>query len=545
MGIGFATTFRSPSVFLLVALTLPVSLLPGSAFATWSIIIVDTQSHEVAVGSATCLTGFDLEAGLPVVIVDLGAAAAQSLVDVSAVNRIRIHEQLLLGTRPPDILFLLSMLDSSHQQRQYGIVTVRGDALTFTGLGAGAYAGGVTGEEGSLVYTIQGNVLTGAPVIEQAELAIGNTSGGLAEKLMAAMEAARAMGGDGRCSCFPNNPTGCGSPPLFPFQKSAHVGFMIVSRPGDTNGVCDADLGCANGDYYLNLNVPNQTLLDPDPVFQLREQFDDWRASLVGKPDAVRSTAYILPGSLLAGGGGAATMTVNILDWQGNPVADDSLAVAVTHAPGSDETTTIGEVEQIAANVFQVALTGGAEVGVDVFDVRVTGAFRPVTVIPRPRLVSAAVMDLGRDGDVDLWDFEAIRQCMAGPGVMIDPGPGNSCLAAALASGSIIDMRDVSRLQREFTGGRCMELQYLQHPQSVNASRCGSMVTLSVAVEADPPAMIQWFRNNAPIARATEPSYFIPALTNKDLGVYHVEAANTCGTVISRSADLTTSRPCP
>ena len=69
---------------------------------------------------------------------------------------------------------------------------------------------------GDIVYAVQGNVLTGPAVITAAEQAIRTTPGDLAEKLMAAMEASRFFGGDGRCSCNGNSPTQCGAPPASP-----------------------------------------------------------------------------------------------------------------------------------------------------------------------------------------------------------------------------------------------------------------------------------------------------------------------------------------
>ena len=50
--------------------------------------------------------------------------------------------------------------------------------------------------------------------------------------------AARALGGDGRCSCSVSQPTSCGVPPPG-FQKSAHVAVFVVARLGDTNGLCN------------------------------------------------------------------------------------------------------------------------------------------------------------------------------------------------------------------------------------------------------------------------------------------------------------------
>ena len=94
---------------------------------------------------------------------------------------------------------------------------------------------GSRGEQGSLVYAIQGNVLTGDPVVFEAERTLLSSTGDLGQRVMAAMETARAFGGDGRCSCSYGAPTNCGSPPPN-FDKSAHVAFLIISRIGDEEG---------------------------------------------------------------------------------------------------------------------------------------------------------------------------------------------------------------------------------------------------------------------------------------------------------------------
>src|SRR5436190_23029008 len=103
-----------------------------AARATWSIIIVDTRTHEIAIGSATCLTNFDLARALPVVRVGLGAAAAQSAVDTTGRNRRLIWDQFALGTPPDQILQMLDHVDTLHETRQYGIVDTQGRATTFT-----------------------------------------------------------------------------------------------------------------------------------------------------------------------------------------------------------------------------------------------------------------------------------------------------------------------------------------------------------------------------------------------------------------------------
>jgi hypothetical protein len=210
--------------------------------ATWSMIIIDTRTGEVAAGSCTCLTGIDLQALTPVLIVGVGAAAAQSAGDTSQQNRTLIRDLMWRGTAPTDILQALSLFDPAHSSRQYGIADVQGRTATFTGADDGQWAGGQTGsfnysyagQTGTIVYAVQGNVLTGAPVVQAAVDALHNTAGDLPARFMAAMEAARAMGGDGRCSC-PGGVTTCGSPPPS-FTKAAHIGYMLVARAGDKDG---------------------------------------------------------------------------------------------------------------------------------------------------------------------------------------------------------------------------------------------------------------------------------------------------------------------
>ena len=217
--------------------------LASAASATWSIILVDLRTGEVALGSATCLTGFDLRANTPVLLTGIGGATAQSFVDNTGQNRVFIRDGLARGTSPADILAGLSTFDPGHQTRQYGIVDAQGRRATFSGTGAGAWAGGQTGQfnythagqSGDVAYAIQGNVLTGPCVVDAAVLAAINSPGDLPARLMAAMEAARAVGGDGRCSCTAGGPTACGCPPVT-FTKSSHIAYMMIARAGDRDG---------------------------------------------------------------------------------------------------------------------------------------------------------------------------------------------------------------------------------------------------------------------------------------------------------------------
>ena len=77
-----------------------------------------------------------------------------------------------------------------------GIVDVEGRAASHTGAACLEWAGGVTGEG----YAIQGNILTGEEVVVamQSAFVASDTAAPLAERLLAALRAGDAAGGDAR-----------------------------------------------------------------------------------------------------------------------------------------------------------------------------------------------------------------------------------------------------------------------------------------------------------------------------------------------------------
>lgn len=358
--------------------------------ATWSIIIVDTESREVCIASATCLAGFNLEVYLPVLRVDTGAAAAQSFVDTSGQNRLRIWNGLIAGTAPADILAELEANDPGHQSRQYGIVDVQGRTLTFTGSGAGAYAGGVTGQVGRLVYAIQGNVITGPCVVAAIEEAIRVFPGDIPTKMMYAMEVGYKTGGDGRCSCSQNAPTFCGCPPNRTIRKSSHTAFLIDARRGDSDGVCNSEAGCASGSYFINLNYITSTFTQRDPVLQMADGFSALRNDALGKFDQAASRITLTPPQIPADGSSGATLRVELRDWNLQP-AQDVVSLVIEHDPrGSAGSCMIGTPEMVGDGVWEAPLTAGTISGVDVLAVRVNNGSTDRYVIPSGKLTLTA-----------------------------------------------------------------------------------------------------------------------------------------------------------
>lgn len=372
-----------------VAAAMALAVVASPALATWSIILVNVKTGEVAIGNATCIAGFNLETACPVLVVGKGAGCAQSWIDSTGQNRLVMFQGFQSSTPLSQILSQLSA-DPNLQTRQYGMVSLYGpDALTFTGTVCGAWAGGVTGQVGDIRYAIQGNVLSGACVVTAAEQSILNTPGDLAGKLMAAMRSAQLKGGDGRCSCSQVQPTSCGCPPAT-FAKSAHVGFMMIGRIGDLDGTCNTAVGCASGTYYMNLNVIGNTN-DLDPVKQLQTKYNQWRSGWAGHGDHILSAKAFDLAGLPADGASQATLTIQLKDLNGAPLTTGGATVSVAHDASSSGSCAIGPVQDLGNGSYKVAVTAGTAKGLDVFRVTVNDGKGPVLLYPFPKLPIASL----------------------------------------------------------------------------------------------------------------------------------------------------------
>ena len=84
--------------------------------------------------------------------------------------------------------------DTIPEERQFGIVDKDGRASAFTGQNCLDWAGHKTAP----YVTVQGNILVGPEVIDTMLAVFQKTRGPLAERLLAALEAGEAVGGDKR-----------------------------------------------------------------------------------------------------------------------------------------------------------------------------------------------------------------------------------------------------------------------------------------------------------------------------------------------------------
>ncbi len=299
------------------------------AAATWSIVVVDRSTGEVCVAGATCLSNLDLRRTLTVIVVGKGGGAAQSAIDSDGSNRMRMWDGIQAGLTPQRILADLLSNDVGYNTRQYGIATLTGESVGFSGKFAGQAKCEVYCEVGDLAYSIQGNVLAGPAVCWRAQEALLLTEGDLGQRVMAAMEAARAWGGDGRCSCSTNHPDQCGSPPP-DFEKSAHIAFMVLARLGDQDGTCTGAQGCANGNYYLALDVI-AGVSAPDPVLVLARDYGEWRESKLGLADHLLTRVTSGADRLVADGQTGTEVLVELRDLEDDPLGFGGQTLALTY----------------------------------------------------------------------------------------------------------------------------------------------------------------------------------------------------------------------
>lgn len=267
-----------------------VLLLAGhsTAFATWSVIAVDAKTGQVIIASATCVrqAGFprrepnparDLMDVQAVIVPGYGVAACQAGVDNTRENQMLVYNELKKGTPPAEIIEMLKS-DPNIERRQFGIVAIpnggtvnqRNNRAGFNGSGNSQSSLFFGGSVGDIYYQVQGNTLLGYQVVHAAALAFTRATGTMADRVMAAMDAADVSGGDHRCNC--------GNSPLdfVPCDnKTAHVAYIAIANKDDAAGVTHND-----GKYYAYINVTDDNTKKGEsgnPVKTLRMRYDAWK----------------------------------------------------------------------------------------------------------------------------------------------------------------------------------------------------------------------------------------------------------------------------
>lgn len=211
-------------------LKIPVANTP--AVATYSIVAFDPIQKEwgIAVQSKFVAVG----AVVPWAQSHVGAIATQSFANVAYGPE---GLQLLKsGKSASDVVKILTDGDPYRDLRQIGVVDAKGNVATFTGLKTMAWAGGRTGKN----YAVQGNVLAGPGVVDAMAMSFEQTKGDFGDRLIQALEAGEAAGGDRRG------------------RQSAAL--LIVKKNGGYGG---------QNDRYRDLRVDDH----PEPIKELQRVY--------------------------------------------------------------------------------------------------------------------------------------------------------------------------------------------------------------------------------------------------------------------------------
>ena len=158
--------------------------------ATFSIVARDPATGElgVAVQSRAFRAG---------AIVSYAKAGVGAIATQAAANQTygpRGLELLELGLSPDEVVEHLTGSDPGRDRRQLAVIDAQGRVRAYTGSGTSAWAGHIEGED----YSVQGNILAGEAVVQAMAAAFESSRGALALRLMDALDAGEAAGGDAR-----------------------------------------------------------------------------------------------------------------------------------------------------------------------------------------------------------------------------------------------------------------------------------------------------------------------------------------------------------
>ena len=195
---------------------MPAGLPTGPS--TYSIIGADPEEGEcgVAVQSKFLAVG----AFVPWARGGVGAVATQAHAEITYGNR--GLEMLESGLTPDAVIEGLVTDDEMRSHRQVGIVRADGSSATYTGEDCFEHAAGVAGEN----FAAQGNILSNPEVPTAMAATFLGSSGRLVDRLLAALAAGEAAGGE---------------------KRGMESAALLVVRPGGGYG--------GNHDRWLDLRI--------------------------------------------------------------------------------------------------------------------------------------------------------------------------------------------------------------------------------------------------------------------------------------------------
>ena len=171
----------------------PIDAAGNPQYSTFSLCAVDPESGQSGAGVTTRVPF--VGRAVPHVRAGVGAVCTQ------ASTRVEYGPQgldlLAKGVAPSAVLEQLLKDDQMRESRQVGVINMKGEAAAHTGKNNGNWAGSRQGK----FYTVQANIMVGPEVVEAVATSFESTQGTgmpLAERMILALEAGQAKGGDRR-----------------------------------------------------------------------------------------------------------------------------------------------------------------------------------------------------------------------------------------------------------------------------------------------------------------------------------------------------------
>jgi len=158
--------------------------------STFSIACMDPESKDF--GVAVCTLPPRVGNIVPWAKAGVGAVATQAWTNGGFGPR--GLDLLAAGKSAQETIDALLKDDANRESRQIGVIDTKGEVAAFSGKRCQAWAGSKQGKH----FTIQGNILVSEETVNAMAKAFEETKGPLAERMMRALEAGHAAGGDKR-----------------------------------------------------------------------------------------------------------------------------------------------------------------------------------------------------------------------------------------------------------------------------------------------------------------------------------------------------------
>ena len=157
---------------------------------TWSIIARDNATGQFGIAVATRF--FAVGARVPHIAANIGGIATQALVNpYYGIDGLKLLRE---GCMPREVIDTLISADSGRESRQLHIMDASGRIASHTGRDCVDWCGHIEGNG----FSIAGNMLAGASVLDDTAKAYRSSELPFAQRLIAAMRAGEAAGGDKR-----------------------------------------------------------------------------------------------------------------------------------------------------------------------------------------------------------------------------------------------------------------------------------------------------------------------------------------------------------